>query len=151
MSTGNPQPDLKPKIEKKSFEEKKWTLDTRIPLIEGVEEEVEAILRKLGWNEDDILKIRISFREAMVNAMKHGNKMDPSKKVEVDVKISAKELYFRVKNEGEGFDPNSIPDPLAPENILKDSGRGVLMMRDTFDSVSYEDNARVIILEKVKK
>ena len=84
--------------------------------------------------------VGVSVRECVVNAIKHGNREDPSKRVTVEFGFTPRtdpnEMYVRVLDEGEGFDPVEIADPLAPENILKSSGRGIFFMRSFMDDVS---------------
>jgi serine/threonine-protein kinase RsbW len=72
-----------------------------------------------------------------VNAMKHGNNMDEQKRVEVSFHLRPKELEMRIHDDGPGFDPSSVPDPLAPENLLKAYGRGIFFMRQFMDEVAY--------------
>jgi serine/threonine-protein kinase RsbW len=76
-------------------------------------------------------------REAAVNAVLHGNKKDPGKKVRATFKVTPENLTIQIADEGEGFDPSAIPDPLSPEGLLKPSGRGVFLMRAIMDEVHF--------------
>ena len=76
-------------------------------------------------------------REAVVNAVLHGNRYDQDKVVTVSVELNAEALVIKVADEGEGIHPDAIPDPLAPENILRSSGRGVFLMRAFMDEVDF--------------
>jgi serine/threonine-protein kinase RsbW len=95
--------------------------------------------RMVGFDDDTLHWIGIAVRESVANAMKHGNKGDESKRVAVEF-IAApadhpSELTILVRDQGEGFDPNEIADPLAPENLLKSSGRGIFLIRSFMDEV----------------
>jgi serine/threonine-protein kinase RsbW len=79
----------------------------------------------------------LSVTEATTNAIIHGNKSDESKLVSIDVKKVDGELVIKVKDHGKGFDPGKVPDPTEPENLLKDSGRGIYLMRVYMDDVRY--------------
>jgi serine/threonine-protein kinase RsbW len=93
-----------------------------------------------GLDEDAIHWIGVAVRESVINAIKHGNREDSRKLVTVEFAMAPvgdpRELVVRVVDEGEGFDPGVLADPLAPENILKSSGRGIFFMRSFMDDVS---------------
>ena len=91
---------------------------------------------KAGFDEDTQHQIGMAVRECTVNAVVHGNRYNKNKKVHLDVEWTAQGISVVIGDEGEGFDVNSIADPLAPENLLKQSGRGILLVRafmDEFD------------------
>ena len=102
----------------------------------------DHIGRLAGLDEDSLHWVSVAVRESVVNAIKHGNKNDESKRVVVEftpVPLDApEELVIRVEDEGEGFDPEDIADPLAPENILKSSGRGIFLIRSFMDDVQLQ-------------
>ncbi len=87
----------------------------------------------LGFDEDDLHKIGISLRECMVNAVVHGNRYNARKKVHLNVTRTPDYLTVVVGDEGDGFDPEAVPDPLAGENLLRGSGRGVMLMQAFMD------------------
>src|SRR5437763_13469985 len=87
----------------------------------------------MGFDEDDLHKIGISVRECMVNAVVHGNRYHSRKKVRLEVSRTAKRLEIAITDEGEHFDVSKIPDPRAEENLLRQSGRGLLMMQTFMD------------------
>ncbi len=97
--------------------------------------------RLVGFDEDSLHWINIAVRESVANAMKHGNKGDESKRVSVEFTASLaddpSELSISVRDEGEGFEPEEVADPLAPENLLKSSGRGIFLIRSFMDEVSH--------------
>jgi|HubBroStandDraft_6_1064221.scaffolds.fasta_scaffold00190_8 serine/threonine-protein kinase RsbW len=87
----------------------------------------------------DASDIEVALREAIANAVLHGNKEDPSKQVHLSFRCEPTgELFFVVRDEGPGFDPDKVPDPLAPENLDAEHGRGILMMRSYMDHVHYD-------------
>jgi serine/threonine-protein kinase RsbW len=98
-----------------------------------------------GLDEDAIHWIGVAVRESVINAIKHGNREDHGKLVTVEFIFTPpahpEELIVRVLDEGEGFDPQEVADPLAPENILKSSGRGIFFMRSFMDDVSLRRGA----------
>ena len=94
--------------------------------------------RSIGLDEDARHWVGVAVRESVINAIKHGNRNDVSKHVFVDLEARSNgqpELFIRVRDEGEGFDPEHVADPLAPENLLKASGRGIFLIRSFMDSL----------------
>jgi serine/threonine-protein kinase RsbW len=95
--------------------------------------------RLLQFEEDGLVWMEVAIRESVINAMKHGNRYDAVKQVRVEFSITPpdtpEQLVITVRDEGEGFDPDELPDPLAPENLLKSSGRGIFFMRSFMDDV----------------
>jgi serine/threonine-protein kinase RsbW len=98
--------------------------------------------RLTGLDEDQLFDVSVAVRESVVNAIKHGNKNDQSKRVVVEFStVPLDQMTVRVQDQGDGFDPDDVPDPLSPENLMKGSGRGILFMRNYMDDVSI-DRAR---------
>jgi serine/threonine-protein kinase RsbW len=93
--------------------------------------------RLTGLDEDQLFDVSVAVRESVVNAIKHGNKNDQSKRVVVEFStVPLAQMTVCVQDQGEGFDPEDVPDPLSPENLMKGSGRGILFMRNYMDDVS---------------
>lgn len=93
--------------------------------------------------EETLYWAAMALREALANAIKHGNKLNPDKRVFVEVTVDeGKELRMAVEDEGEGFDPHRLPDPRSPENLLRDSGRGVFYIRHFMDEVQFSRSSR---------
>jgi serine/threonine-protein kinase RsbW len=116
----------------------------------------DHIGRMAGLDEDSLHWVSVAVRESVVNAIKHGNKNDESKRVVVEFTAvpvhEPQELVIRVQDEGEGFDPEEIADPLAPENILKSSGRGIFLIRSFMDDVTLQrGKTRGMVVRMVKK
>jgi len=102
-----------------------------------VEEFVNYFAKDLGLNDDQLSVLLLAVTEATTNAIIHANKCDLSKLVTIDANIEDSKLIVKVKDEGKGFDPSTVPDPTEPENLLKDSGRGVYLMKVYMDEVRY--------------
>ena len=116
----------------------------------------DHIGRMAGLDEDSLHWVSVAVRECVVNAIKHGNQNDESKRVVVEFSPvpahNPDELVIRVEDEGEGFDPEEIADPLAPENILKSSGRGIFLIRSFMDDVQLQrGHTRGMEIRMVKK
>jgi len=113
------------------------TLDSDFESVHTVEQTAEAYAREAGFDDDTTLDISMVAREAAVNAVLHGNKKDPAKHVTVSFELTDTDLKITVADEGAGLDPDAIPDPLAQENLLRPSGRGVFLMRAYMDEVHF--------------
>ena len=102
----------------------------------------DHIGRSIGLDEDSVHWVGVAIRESVINAIKHGNRNDQGKHVFVEFATApppaAPELSIRVRDQGEGFDPEVIADPLAPENLLKSSGRGIFLIRNFMDDVTLQ-------------
>ena len=102
-----------------------------------IEEFVNYFAKDLGLSEEQLSVLLLAVTEAATNAIIHANKCDVSKLVKIDARIENSKLIVKVKDEGKGFDPGALPDPTRPENLLKDSGRGVYLMKVYMDEVKY--------------
>jgi serine/threonine-protein kinase RsbW len=98
----------------------------------------DNISKEFGLTEDEIHWVGVSVRESVINAMKHGNRYDAGKHVFVEFETTNWEMTIRVRDQGEGFEPQEVPDPLARENLLKTSGRGLFLIRNFMDDVRLE-------------
>ena len=108
-------------------------LDSTLDSVDHAEEIVLREARALGFDEDDLHKIGISVRECMVNAVVHGNRYHARKKVRLTVSRTGGKLEIVIADEGEHFDLSILPDPLAEENLMRQSGRGLMMMQAFMD------------------
>lgn len=108
-------------------------LDSRLESVDTAEEDVLAEAQKLGFDEDDMHRIGMSVRECMVNAVVHGNRYNARKKVRLFISHAHDRLEIVIADEGEGFDMTVLPDPLADENLMRHSGRGLLLIQAFMD------------------
>jgi len=103
--------------------------------------EVEAAAEKLaleaGLDEDETFRVTMAVREAAVNAVLHGNEYDPSKQIALCFENTGKSLVFKIADQGKGLDPETLPDPRAPENLLRGTGRGIFLIRSFMDEVHF--------------
>jgi serine/threonine-protein kinase RsbW len=104
-----------------------------------VENLVDRVCGNLGVEEDSYGNILIAVTEAVNNAIQHGNEFDTKLFVDVAVGDQPTEFCFNVKDQGKGFDFSNLPDPTAPENIMKENGRGIFLMKSLSDNVEFED------------
>ncbi len=111
------------------------------------EEIVADITRRINLSEEVYGNILLSLSEAINNAIIHGNKLAKNKKVTVSYKITDESIEVRVCDEGSGFDPDSIPDPTLPENLEKETGRGIFIIRSLSDKVEFENNGSTIVMK----
>lgn len=125
---------------------------SRFENIELVQVVLDDALRQAAANDDQRHWIGLALREALANAIKHGNRLDPARQVEVSATVSPEEVRIRVADQGAGFDPHAVRDPLAPENRFRADGRGIFYMRRLMDSVEFLDEAgRGTVVELVKR
>jgi len=114
-----------------------YTLDSTLASVNKAEQAVAEVAAKSGFDEDECGRIALAVREAAVNAVLHGNRYDPNKRVTVAFESIPDSLTITVRDEGPGLDTRLIPDPLAPENLLKQSGRGIFLIRAFMDEVRF--------------
>lgn len=103
---------------------------------------IDEFARKAGFGEEFISSIDLAVRESVANAIEHGNNLEESKLVEITLEITAAGFEIQVRDFGAGFDPQSVPDPTKPENLLKSSGRGILFMRAFMDIVEWSRHSK---------
>jgi serine/threonine-protein kinase RsbW len=103
--------------------------------------EVEAAADKLageaGLDDEERFRVTMAVREAAVNAVLHGNDYDPAKQITASFENNGKSLIFTIADQGKGVDPSTLPDPLAPENLLRGTGRGIFLIRSFMDEVHF--------------
>ena len=111
---------------------------------------IVAHCQQQGFPEEDLFAIRLALEEALINAVKHGNKLDPSKIVRVRYRVTETELEVAIEDEGAGFNPAALPDPTLDENLCMTAGRGILLMRAYMDAVVYSPKGTCVTLTKRK-
>lgn len=116
-----------------------------------LQEEIELALKAQHFDERDIFCIKLALEEALVNAIKHGNQADPAKQVHISYRIYAGRFDIRIRDEGPGFDPEDVPDPLEAENLERACGRGLLLMRHYMTEVIFHPPGNCVSMSKVSK
>ena len=114
-----------------------YTLPSSLDSVNKVEQAAETVAQKAGFDEDTVSNIAMAVREAAVNAVLHGNAYDPDKTVTASFETTPDSVIFKVQDQGPGLDPATLPDPLAPENILRGSGRGIFLIKAFMDEVNF--------------
>jgi serine/threonine-protein kinase RsbW len=125
-----------------------FELPSAISLMHIVLEYLMKRVEKLGVVKSEQSNLFVALDEAFVNAVKHGNKFDAKKLVRIIAEVTSSEARFTIEDEGEGFDVNSIPDPLDPSNLFKASGRGVLFIYNIMDEVKYNERGNRLTMIK---
>ncbi len=131
------------------------TLDFRssFELVDLVQTVFESLSAQIGFDSDSSHWMSVAIRESVTNAIRHGNKMDPSKRVVVRFEHQKARFQVSVEDEGQGFDPSALRDPLAEENLLRANGRGIFFMKSFMDEVTYhfppERGTQVTMVKKI--
>lgn len=115
-----------------------------------VQEEIEEALISAKYSDRDIFSIKLALEEALVNAIKHGNQMDPDKKVVVWYSIATDRFDVKITDDGPGFNPQEVPDPTAPENLERPCGRGLLLIRNFMTEVTYQGRGNIVTMAKLR-
>ena len=102
-----------------------------------VEAAAEKLATEAGLDEDQRFHVAMAVREATVNAVLHGNDYDPARMIDVTLENTGIDFIFTIADQGHGFDPDHLPDPLAPENLLRGTGRGIFLIRSLMDEVHF--------------
>jgi serine/threonine-protein kinase RsbW len=110
---------------------------SRFEMLDVVQTVLVQCCGLVGFDEEAVHYMSVAVRESVVNAIKHGNRQDETKRVHVQFTLHERALEVEVKDQGKGFDPQEVPDPLAPENLLKAYGRGIFFMRQFMDEVQH--------------
>jgi serine/threonine-protein kinase RsbW len=122
------------------------SLPTDFQSLVDVENLVEKVCQIIGIQEDMYGNVLIAVTEAVNNAICHGNEQNHTLSIEVAVGDSNNSFCFKIKDQGKGFDYNNLPDPTAPENILKENGRGIFLMRNLSDEVTFNELGNEVVI-----
>jgi len=122
-------------------------ISSRLEDISVVESKVETLKSSMDIDDSKFGNVMLAVVEAVTNAIQHGNRYAPDKEVTFETYSSQRELKFMISDEGEGFDPNRIPDPTLPENVENPCGRGVFLIKNLADEVVFHDDGRTIELQ----
>ena len=130
------------------------TFDLKIPSDLGearvLQTRIEEALVATAFTEHEIFAIKLAVEEALVNAIKHGNQLDPDKYVEVSFQVTCERFDIRIVDEGPGFNPEDVPDPTAIENIERPCGRGLLLIRGFMNEVQYHGRGNIVTMIKLR-
>ena len=128
-----------------------WTrveISSSLVQASAVEEEILDHCRRCSFGEHDLFAIKLALEEALVNAVKHGNRMDPAKCVRVQYRITPERADVTIEDEGPGFNPGELPNPCADENLERSHGRGILLMKAYMSSVVFSPSGNKVTLTK---
>jgi serine/threonine-protein kinase RsbW len=127
------------------------SITSRFENIELVQVIAEHLCQSAGVDDDGSHWIGMAVREGVANAIKHGNRLDPGKRVHTVFSLENARLEIWIEDEGSGFDPGKVSDPLNPQNLMKTSGRGIFYMKTFMDEVDYQFGQRGTILNMTKQ
>jgi serine/threonine-protein kinase RsbW len=125
---------------------KRLKVESRMSNLRVIENAIDEMTGAIGINQDNYGKILVATLEAVNNAIKHGNKDNPQKLVDVEIEYDKDEIRITVTDEGEGFNPAGIPDPTMPENIEELSGRGVFLMTKLSDAIKFNEKGNSVTM-----
>lgn len=121
--------------------------------LSSVEQVCQAVVSELklnGFGQDEIFAVHLSLEEAFINAVKHGNNSEPDKNVTIDYSVNNEKIEIFITDQGQGFNPQAVPDPRCEENLYKTSGRGLFLIRSYMDSVEFNKPGNQIHMTKNK-
>jgi len=127
---------------------KSWTIPSTNAAAAQVQQQIVDAIQNFGYKREAVFAVRLALDEALVNAVKHGNRGDESKKVKIEFNINDERLVVAIADEGKGFVPEQLPDPTAEENLSRPNGRGVMLMRAYMTDVQFNDAGNQVILTK---
>ena len=126
----------------------RFVIPSRVEFLDGVLNHLTERLVQLGFVRPESIDVVVALDEAIVNAIKHGNGYDAAKLVTIEAQFTAAAARFTISDEGPGFREQDVPDPCAPENLLRPSGRGLLLIRSIMDDVEYNAEGNVLTMVK---
>jgi serine/threonine-protein kinase RsbW len=125
---------------------KRLKVESRMSNLRVIENAIDEMTGAIGINQDNYGKILVATLEAVNNAIKHGNKDNPQKLVDIEIEYDKDEIRITITDEGGGFNPAGIPDPTLPENIEEISGRGVFLMTKLSDSIKFNEKGNSVTM-----
>ena len=132
-----------------------WHSEQHFPTdTSGAKRVLDELLERLAehqWDEREVFGIHMAVEEALMNAMKHGNQLDSNKLVHMQSRLSGDRFEVEIEDEGEGFDPEDVPDPTAEENLELPSGRGLMLMRSFMTLVQFNERGNRVLMVKQRE
>ncbi|MCX5645579.1 MAG: ATP-binding protein [Phycisphaerae bacterium] len=125
-------------------------VESRPSALEQSCREILSALEAGGFSQDDIFAVHLALEEAFLNAVKHGNRMDPTKKVQIDYTVNQEKVEISMTDEGPGFDPGRVPDPRVGKNLYRPEGRGLLLIRSYMHTVEYNERGNSLRMVRRK-
>lgn len=131
-----------------------WTAETSFPSRRNAHlelmEQVLAELKQCGWDGRDLFGVQMALEESLTNAIRHGNKLDESKQVQVDVKVSDSRFWLRVEDEGDGFKLHEVADCTSDKGLEATGGRGMMLIQAYMTTVEHNERGNCLTLEKIR-
>jgi serine/threonine-protein kinase RsbW len=126
-------------------------VDSKPSAIVGVCGKILSDLQSSCFGQDDIFAVHLAVEEAFINAIRHGNKMDPTKKVKIEYLVGSDKVEISMTDQGEGFDPQAVPDPRLGENLYKPEGRGLFLISSYMDVVTFNERGNRVRMVRFKE
>lgn len=126
-------------------------VESRLSAIGEVCKQILSKLQGNSFSEDDIFAVHLALEEAFINAVMHGNKMDPNKKVQIDYSVGLDKIEISITDQGKGFEPQEVPDPRVGKNLYKPEGRGLLLIHSYMDVVKYNEQGNCVYMVRYKE
>jgi serine/threonine-protein kinase RsbW len=126
-------------------------VDSKPSSVDEVSEQVMSTLEENGFGKDDMFAIHLTLEEAFLNAVRHGNKMDPTKKVQIDYSVSEDKIEICVTDQGAGFEPETVADPRYGDGLYRPGGRGLLLMNSYMDVVSFNERGNSVYMVRYRE
>jgi len=126
-------------------------VDSKPSAVVEVSKQILPKLEENNFDKDDIFAVHLTLEEAFLNAVKHGNKMDPTKKVKIDYSVDSEKVEISITDEGTGFEPESVADPRFGDGLYEPGGRGLLLMNSYMDIVKYNDLGNTVYMVRYKE
>jgi len=126
-------------------------VESKSSVVVGVCEQILSRLEEHNFDEDDIFAVHLTLEEAFLNAVKHGNRMDPTKKIKVDYAIDSDKVEISITDEGSGFEPEAVVDPRFGAGLYEPGGRGMLLMNSYMDIVKYNEQGNSVFMVRYKE
>lgn len=126
-------------------------VESKPSAVTDVCKKILAELEAGDFSQEDIFAVHLALEEAFINAIKHGNRMNPEKEVKIDYSVGLDKVEIFMTDEGDGFDPNSVPDPRCGENLYKTAGRGLLLINSYMDVVEFSGHGNQVHMVRYKE